>query len=152
MLADVLDCPTEYLLSEQPGIVSDIYEKFGKDRSLISKNLLLDIEAYFSCDYISQEEKDTLMFAIHESYIQSRKNNSDSWKKIKARYPEWSNYYLQMQGIRDTPYVTYYILFEATQNITEWSELVVLTHKLIASFCKQWYDDNIILKGNDHHA
>ena len=85
-LAEVLDCPTEYLLSEQPGIISGIYEKFGKDRSYISKNLLLDIEAYFSCDYISQEEKDTLMFAIHESYIQSRKNNSNSWKKIKARY------------------------------------------------------------------
>ncbi len=88
LLAEVLDCPVEYLLSEQPGIVSGIYEKFGKDRSYISKNLLLDVEAYFSCDYISQEEKDTLMFAIHESYIQSRKSNSNSWKKIRIKYPE----------------------------------------------------------------
>lgn len=88
ILAEVLDCPVEYLLSEQPGIVSGIYDKFGKDRSYISKNLLLDIEAYFSCDYISQEEKDTLMFAIHESYIKARKSNSNSWKKIRVNYPE----------------------------------------------------------------
>lgn len=88
ILAEVLDCPVEYLLSEQPGIVSGIYDKFGKDRSYISKNLLLDIEAYFSCDYISQEEKDTLMFAIHESYIKARKSNSNSWKKIRVKYPE----------------------------------------------------------------
>lgn len=59
ILADVLDCPVEYLLSDQPSIVSGIYEKSGKDRSYIFKNLLLDIEAYFSCDYIGQEEKDT---------------------------------------------------------------------------------------------
>lgn len=88
MLAEVLDCPVEYLLSEQTGIVSGIYDKFGKDRSYISKNLLLDIEAYFSCDYIDQEEKDTLMFAIHESYIKSRKSNSNSWKKIRVKYPD----------------------------------------------------------------
>ena len=88
MLAEVLDCPVEYLLSEQTGIVSGIYDKFGKDRSYISKNLLLDIEAYFSCDYIDQEEKDTLMFAIHESYIKARKSNSNSWKKIRVKYPE----------------------------------------------------------------
>ena len=88
MLAEVLDCPVEYLLSEQPGIVSGIYDKFGKDRSYISKNLLLDIEAYFSCDYINQEEKDILMFAIHESYIKARKSNSNSWKKIRVKYPE----------------------------------------------------------------
>ena len=87
ILAEVLDCPVEYLLSEQPGIVSGIYDKFGKDRSYISKNLL-DIEAYFSCDYISQEEKDSLMFAIHESYIKARKSNSNSWKKIRVKYPE----------------------------------------------------------------
>lgn len=88
ILAEVLDCPVEYLLSEQPGIVSGIYDKFGKDRLYISKNLLLDIEAYFSCDYISQEEKDTLMFAIHESYIKARKSISNSWKKIRVKYPE----------------------------------------------------------------
>ena len=88
MLAEILDCPTEYLLSEQPGIVSHIYEKFGKDRAYISQNLLLDIEAYFSCDFISQEDKDTMMFAIHESYIQSRKNNNTSWRKLRANYPK----------------------------------------------------------------
>ena len=72
-LAGILDCPVEYLLTDQPGLVSDVYEKFGNSRSLISKNILLDVQAYFTSTYISQEEKDTFMFAIHESYIEARK-------------------------------------------------------------------------------
>ena len=87
-LAEILDCPVEYLISEQPGIVSDVYEKFGNQRSYISKNLLLDVEAYFTSSYISQDEKDTFMFAIHEAYIKSRKASSDSWKRLKIKYPD----------------------------------------------------------------
>ena len=86
-LAEILDCPVEYLLTDQPGLVSDVYEKFGNSRALISKNILLDVQAYFTSTYISQEEKDTFMFAIHESYIEARKATSDSWKKRKVKYP-----------------------------------------------------------------
>ena len=87
-LAKILDCPVEYLLTEQPGIISDVYEKFGNRRSYISKNILLDVEAYFTSNYISQEEKDTFMFAIHEAYIRARKASSDSWKKLRVKYPD----------------------------------------------------------------
>ena len=87
-LAEILDCPVDYLLTDQPGIVSDVYEKFGNSRALISKNILLDVQAYFTSTYISQEEKDTFMFAIHESYIEARKATCDSWKKRKTKYPE----------------------------------------------------------------
>ena len=87
-LARILDCPAEYLLSEQPGIVSDVYEKFGNRRSYIFRNILLDVEAYFTSNHISQEEKDTFMFAIHEAYIRARKASSDSWKKLKVKYPD----------------------------------------------------------------
>ena len=86
-LAKILDCPVDYLLTDKPGIVSDVYEKFGNNRSQISKNILLDVHAYFTCTYISQEEKDTFMFAIHESYIEARKANSDSWKKRGSSVP-----------------------------------------------------------------
>ena len=87
-LAEILDCPVDYLLTDKPGIVSDAYEKFGNNRLLISRNILLDVDAYFTSSYISQEEKDTLMFAIHESYIEARKANSDTWKQRKMKYPE----------------------------------------------------------------
>ena len=87
-LAEILDCPVDYLLTDKPGIVSDAYEKFGNNQSLISRNILLDVDAYFTSSYISQEEKDTLMFAIHESYIEARKANSDTWKQRKMKYPE----------------------------------------------------------------
>ena len=86
-LAEILDCPVDYLLTDESGIVSDAYEKFGNNRSHISKNLLLDVHSYFTSTYISQEEKDTLMFAIHESYIQARKSSTDSWIKRKVKYP-----------------------------------------------------------------
>lgn len=29
-IASILDCPAEYLFSDSPGIVSDVYEKYGK--------------------------------------------------------------------------------------------------------------------------
>lgn len=89
-LASILECPVDYLLTDKPGIVSDIYEKFGNNRSFISHNILLDVHAYFTSSYISQEEKDTFMFAIHESYIEARKATSNSWKKLKVKYPEES--------------------------------------------------------------
>ena len=68
--------------------MSDVYEKFGNNRSQISKNILLDVHAYFTSTLISQEEKDTFMFAIHESYIEARKASSESWKKRRVTYPE----------------------------------------------------------------
>jgi hypothetical protein len=39
-------------------------------------------------DSISAEEKDTLMFAIHEAYIEARKDTSKSWKARKFKYPD----------------------------------------------------------------
>lgn len=88
-LAQVFECPEEYLLSDKPGLVADVYEHFGKDRDYISRQFLLDIQAYFMSNGISQEEKDTLMFAIHEAYIEARKAKSDTWKKRKVKYPDF---------------------------------------------------------------
>ena len=87
-LSSILDCPAEYLISDKPGLVADVYETFGIHRNSISRRILLDIQAYFLSDSISAEEKDTLMFAVHEAYIEARKAGSDSWKKRKARYPD----------------------------------------------------------------
>lgn len=87
-IASILDCPTEYLFSDSSGIVSDVYEKYGKNGSQISKNLLLDVQSYFASSYIGQEEKDSLMFAIHEAYISARKANTSSWRKLTLKYPD----------------------------------------------------------------
>ena len=88
-LSRILECPREYLLSDRPGLVSDVYENFGMNRKHISKNILLDVQAYFMSNSISDEEKDTLMFAIHEAYIEARKASSDSWKKRRIKYPDF---------------------------------------------------------------
>lgn len=87
-LSAIFECPVEYLLNDRNGLVADVYEQFGMSRTRISKTLLLDIQAYFMSDSISEEEKDTLMFAVHEAYIEAKKAGSDSWKKRKARYPD----------------------------------------------------------------
>ncbi len=86
-LSAIFDCPLEYLLNDKNGLVSDVYEQFGMSRTHISKNLLLDIQAYFMSDSISAEEKDTLMFAIHEAYIEARKASSNTWIRRKVKYP-----------------------------------------------------------------
>ena len=88
-IADIFECPLEYLLNDKNGLVSDVYEQFGMSRTHISKTILLDIQAYFMSDSISDEEKDTLMFAIHEAYIDARKATSDTWKKRKVKYPDF---------------------------------------------------------------
>lgn len=85
-LSEFFECPIEYLLSDKPGIVADVYEHFGMNREYISKRILLDIQAYFMSNAISPEEKDTLMFAVHEAYIEARKDSSDTWKKRKVKY------------------------------------------------------------------
>lgn len=88
-LACIFECPIEYLLSDKPGLVADVYESFGSNRFSISKDILLDVQAYFMSDSINTEEKDTLMFAIHEAYIEARKDSSQTWKKRKIKYPDY---------------------------------------------------------------
>ncbi len=86
-LASILECPVEYLMSDTSGLISGIYDKFERNGSRSSKDLLLDIQAFFSSNYITNEEKDILMFGIHEAYIESRKQSSPEWKKLTRNYP-----------------------------------------------------------------
>ena len=87
-IASILDCPAEYLFSDSPGIVSDVYEKYGKNGSQTARHLLLDVQSYFASSFIKQEEKDSLMFAIHEAYICARKASTSSWEKLTIKYPD----------------------------------------------------------------
>ena len=85
-LSSIFDCPQEYLLSDSAGLLSGVYDKFGHNGARSAKSLLLDIQAYFSSDSISTEEKELLMFSIHESYINIKKKESPTWEKLKTTY------------------------------------------------------------------
>ena len=85
-LAAILECSPEYLISDAPGIISGIYDKFGRDGARSAKDLLLDMQAFFSSSYITDEEKDLLMFSIQEAYIDSRKQGSPAWQRLVRTY------------------------------------------------------------------
>ena len=83
-IATTLDVNINYLLNEDDDFIITSQELFGYSGKKGAEKILADVNALFAGGELAEEDKDALMFAIQQSYIDAkRKNKKYAGKKSR---------------------------------------------------------------------
>jgi transcriptional regulator with XRE-family HTH domain len=74
-LADTLDVPLNYLLSDDDAFVLDASEQFGYRGKKGAEKLVQELTGLFAGGELAEEDMDALAFAVQEAYVEAKKKN-----------------------------------------------------------------------------
>lgn len=74
-LAETLDVPLNYLLSDDDAFVLDASEQFGYRGKKGAEKLVQELTGLFAGGELAEEDMDALAFAVQEAYIEAKKRN-----------------------------------------------------------------------------
>lgn len=74
-LSEVLGVSVNYLLTDDESFIVSSTEEFGYRGKIGAEKLIGEITGLFAGGEMAEEDMDALMFAIHDAYIQAKKNN-----------------------------------------------------------------------------
>ncbi|WP_194611693.1 helix-turn-helix domain-containing protein [Clostridium vitabionis] len=74
-LAETLDVPLNYLLSEDDAFVMDASEQFGYRGKKGAEKLVQELTGLFAGGELAEEDMDALAFAVQEAYVEAKKRN-----------------------------------------------------------------------------
>jgi len=74
-LAETLDVPLNYLLSDDDAFVLDASEQFGYRGKKGAEKLVQELTGLFAGGELAEEDMDALAFAVQEAYVEAKKRN-----------------------------------------------------------------------------
>jgi transcriptional regulator with XRE-family HTH domain len=74
-LAETLDVPLNYLLSDDDAFVMDASEQFGYRGKKGAEKLVQELTGLFAGGELAEEDMDALAFAVQEAYVEAKKRN-----------------------------------------------------------------------------
>jgi transcriptional regulator with XRE-family HTH domain len=74
-LAETLDVPLNYLLSDDDAFVLDASEQFGYRGKKGAERLVQELTGLFAGGELAEEDMDALAFAVQEAYVEAKKRN-----------------------------------------------------------------------------
>lgn len=74
-LAGILDCPTDYLLTESEGFISSASEQYGSRGRRQAEELVAELSGMFAGGELSDADKDAVMIALQKAYFDCKEDN-----------------------------------------------------------------------------
>lgn len=74
-LAETLDVPLNYLLSDDDAFVMDASEQFGYRGKKGAEKLVQELTGLFAGGELAEEDMDALAFAVQGAYVEAKKRN-----------------------------------------------------------------------------
>ena len=74
-LSEVLECDTDYLMTERESFITDAGNLFGYRGAKGAAALMAEVTGLFAGGEMAEEDMDTFMLAVQQAYVDAKRKN-----------------------------------------------------------------------------